>query len=803
MRRAIDEPTRAAAWDTTRSITFAELDALAGTLAGLLLAHPLGGTADGPVFVPVLVDRDVESVIAVHAVVRAGLAFSPIDAATPPAMLAELVARMGHPRTAVITRPGQEALLPAGMTALLVPDAPGEIAPPQPVRPDDLALVVFTSGSTGQPKGVLVDWAGLALGAVLEGDAALETPPSYRTFVMTPFTFLEGLVRVLQVGSGPTISLADPRTTDPIELMERVEREGLQVMSLVPSLAAVVLDRWAAGRRLETVKVLNTFGEALDWQQVPRLRNLIAPDAVILAKYGSTEGLSEVLRLTITPDTPIGTGPIPLGRPVTPGRARLVPVGSDPSGPKEIVFVGHLSVGYLGEPGQTALKFGRDDDGTRWWRSGDIATVSPDGIYHRLGRLDDLVKIRGKLVEPSEPQRVLSAIPGIRAALVLPQAGPDGAYRLVAHVEVDDAAALTPGDVRTQLAQALPPHLVPHLLVRHDRLPLNDRGKTDRQALLAAEPVPWLTSAPRPTVGEAERFATSAAGIVLDWPQVSPDDDLWELGLDSLSSVELAVLLSDAGWPGLEPTALLDHRTPAALARLRDDPIAPGPVVRLNAGGTRPPVYCIPGSGGTAMAYRWVADALGADRPVVVIEQRGLHSPGRPDRTVERAAARALDHIEPEAGPEPTVIIGYSGGGVVAYEVAVRMEELGRPVRLVLLDAATATATERQPSPGPLRSAKRAVMRTWLSVLPGRTVPHELRYRAYFHLGGRAALRYRLRPAAFPVTLFHPAGSAFPEHWLRLGDRVRLVEVGGDHYTMLEPPYARPLVESMRPLIDA
>ena len=611
-----------------------------------------------------------------------------------------------------------------------------------------------------------------------------------------------------------------------------------------------VMGHWPAGRRLEHVRSLNTFGEALLWDDVPRLRTLIRDDAVLISKYGTSEAVGGLLRHVIPASMPLGTGRVPLGSVpgplVEPGGVRLEPLGGEPGAPREIVVTGHVASGYLSEPELTARTFGIDPDGTRWWRSGDLAEASADGVFRHLGRVDDLVKIRGQLVEPSESDRVLRSIPGIRRVLVQPQTAADGSARLVAHLEVDADSGLTAAQVRTRLSSSMAPHQVPSVLVRHDRLPLNDRGKTDRAALRALPAVPWLSSAPRPSASDPERFAALAAGQVLG-TVVHPDDDLWELGLDSLASVELGVILAEAGWTDLEPTALLEHRTPAALARLRDaDRSARRPVVVIHPDGRLRPIICIPGAGGTALAFRWLARELGEDQPLVVVEPVGLHSPGRPDRTVEQAAGRALDEIDRLPDLDPAVIVGYSAGGAIAYEIAGRLAGRGRSVHAVLLDTAVArpagssrpgttgtdaTDTRRSDAAGPdtdkdgpgaVATARRAAVRTWLRVFPASTVPPTQRYRAYYHLGVRAQDRYRPQPPTFPVTHLRPRGSALRPDWAALIDgmalvggttlaggttlpdgttlvgRTDVVAVDGDHYSMLEPPQVAGLAEGIR-----
>ena len=600
--------------------------------------------------------------------------------------------------------------------------------------------------------------------------------------------------------------MVDLALQDPRDLLERIDREGLTTVAFVPSFITTLTERWPAGRRLESATLAITFGEPLHWEQVTRLRALVSADAVIRSKYGASESLGEAIRFDVRPEDDVGTGPVPLGWPVPTSRARLAPIdASEPHGPTQIVLMGRLASGYLDDPDATATTFGRDPDGARWWLSGDVATQTEDGCYHRVGRIDDFVKIRGRLVEPSQPQHALQRIPGVRSAVVLPQPAMDGTPALVGHLELDDDATLTPEDVRGSLASALPSYLVPSLLVRHERLPLTASGKVDRQRLLSAPPEPWRSVTRRRARTESERFAAMTAAYILGRADVGPDDDLWDLGLDSLAAVELVGRLADAGWAAQEPTVLLEHRTPAALARLQGEPHRTGPLVRLEPRGDAAPLFCIPGAGGTALAFPWLAEHLGARYPCVVIEAHGLHGPGRMDSTVGSAAERVARAVEAEQPGGPVVLVAHSAGGAVAYEAAHRLVQRSRSVRLLLLDPVLGgpDSTEGDHLKVASRTMRRRALRVWLRVMPARTVPAERRYRAFLEIGARALRRYRPPHATFPVVVFPVEGWTGSATLHALADDVTVIPVGGDHRTMLEPPHvsglAREISAVLRP----
>jgi len=816
--RAATAPHAVALHDRDRSLTLEELAGLAGTTARML-AERCGPGSDERPPIPVIVERDVDALVAVHAAMRAGLAFAPIDPALPPAAVDALLARLGRPPVVLGTRPEHRRLVPADTDVLTVATTVDDPLPPQPVEPNDRALVLFTSGSTGHPKGVVIEWWMLATKhqsprRLRRNTAGLHLPN------LAPFHWTAGLGSALDVADGVQVGIIDASLLDPVELLELIDHHRFDQLAMVPSLALQVLDRWPDGRRLESVRRLESYGEALTWEHVPAMRRLVHVDASIATMYGSSEGVHGALGLTIGPDTPLGRGRVPVGFPNEPGRVRVEPMGDAPDAPREIVITGAVAREYLGDPELTAARFGVDADGTRWWRSGDLAEIDADGAYHLIGRVDDLVKIRGRLVEPAEPERVLHELPGIRQAVVLAHTTRGGATRLVGHVELEAAATLTPRQVNARLREHLAPHLVPRPLVRHDRLPRTRTGKVDRVRLLAEPLAPWTDAPARRVHDDIERAVAAIAAEILELDQVHPDDDLWELGLDSLAAVELVAACSELGFGELEPTASLEHPSAAALAALLRSgaPERTSIAVVLNPDGVRPPLHCIPGGGGTALAFHWLARALGDDQPVVVIEAQGLHTPGRPDRTIHAAAMRAVHEIEHRQPEGRLVVAGHSAAGAIAVEAARELARRGRAVHAVLLDtpapapdgARGRSRRERisahlagRTVPEVLRATVRRAHAERIAVHPGRpTRVTSVRYRAFTLITARALRRHRTVPVTFPVTLLHTAEMRHPDRWHGLAGELDLRLVEGDHLTMLQPPHATGLADQLAAVLD-
>ncbi|MFO1537454.1 MAG: alpha/beta fold hydrolase, partial [Actinomycetota bacterium] len=808
----------------------AELDALVGSVARVIREHwssADAGPSGRPVPLPVVVGRDRWSVVALLAAMRAGVAHVPIAADLPPAALAQLLDRLGRP-SVVLGPPGLHLPVPAGVTlvpaALEVDDPIG----PQPVEPDAVAVVLFTSGSTGRPKGVVFSWRNLG---ALAAQADFRVAAAEHRGLTAPLHWAGGYSVTVRIGNGRSVSLQPPGPPDPVALLEWLDREQVDLVSVPPSFAAQLVGRWPAGRRLERVRRLNASGEHLLWEHVPGLRALIAPDAVIEGVYGSTEGGSiAVCRMVIGPDHEVESGRIPLGEWELPRRGRLEPVADAGGDLAEIVVAGGVAHGYWDDPELEATQFGRDPDGTRVLRTGDLARIDDRGRLTLAGRVDELVKVRGIRVEPAEVERGFERIAGIRQSVVLAHAT-DRGTRLVAHLVLDPGASCTPASVRHTLAERLPPHLVPSPLVVHDDLPRLPNGKIDRQTLRSGPVEPWRTATPRPPRDALEADVLVVCAEVLELDDVGLDDDLWELGLDSLRAVELAGGVSELGWGPFDPSLPLRHVSAAGIAEaLRegaagDDPYRPSEVVCLTDGSpTGPaPVVAFPGAGGTATTFVWLARALGPDHAFSVVEAHGLHTPGRPDRTIAAAADRAADLVVTAHPTGPLVLVGHSAGGAVAYETAGRLVGRGRTVRVVLLDvcltarphgagpdapvlpdppaggtAPTGTRARRRLRRLPRRIFDEARLR-WRTLRPGPPSRDLVRFRAFGRIGERALREFRPGPPTFPTRLLHVDDRARAD-WTAFVPELDCRVVPGLHLTMLRPPHVDVVAEQVRAL---
>ena len=852
-----------------------ELDELVASLAGAIRERRVATGIPDDAVVPLFLRADRWSVVALLAALHAGVPFAPLDADTPVAVRAAALARLGDPSWVIVTgdgdgkRDGTDAL--HGLGALDVRTARGRPVPPQPVRSDSPATIVFTSGSTGAPKGVVFGW-GLWDALVAEAEAHRVTGDDGRPgarAVCLPMHWVAGMRSLGQMATGAPLFVADPSAGDPAALFARLERAAPAHVSFPPALAGAFARHAPAGRRLESVRSVSLGGLSVSGADARALRAVLAPGAFLRTVYGASEtGGIGVVGLAIAADDELPDGVLPLGRPGDPDRVRLEPVvppdwaadgpsdwpsdwpagGDEPDvGPTsepdgevfELIVRGVVALGYLDDPAATGSRFGTDADGTRWWRSGDLVRVLPDGLLVLVGRRDDVVKVNGKLAAPAEPERVLSTMPAVREVAVVATSGAHG-DRLVGHVVVDDGIAV--GTVREWCTGRLPSHLVPSSFVRHDALPRLPTGKVDRLSLVRTTASPWRDGNRRIPGDALEAEVCQLAQEVLgpEAGRVFPDDDLWLLGLDSLGAVELAEACVDLGFGPFDPVATPEHLTPALIAdelRRADRTRPQSTVVWRNADGGLPPVFAIPGAGGTSLGFRHLAHALGDDQPLVVVEARGLRNPSRVDRTIGEMGAHAARAVTEAAPTGALRIVGHSVGGAIAYETGRLLAAEGRDVSVVLVDArlsrrtvpsrsvpgtARRAATPAVPAPmlppmpgsaGPARrsvmerasSARRLAMTHVRSFVPGPPDNSPERFNAFTLIGARAIRRFRPTPADLPVVLLYVEGSRAPSDWRAHLPAIECIAVGGDHHSVLAPPHVAAVARRLvgpDPLVD-
>ena len=574
-RQAALAPDAVALVSGDESLTYAEVGERAGRLAGVL-----AGRGAGPErVVAVMMPRSADMVVAVLAVLLAGAAYLPVDPAYP----AERVAFMlgdAHPAVVVTTREcaGQ---LPGGVPRLVLDD-PAEaarVAAARPardaaVRPASPAYVIYTSGSTGRPKAVVVEHGGMASHLIAKVEC-LGLSAGDRVVLNAPVTFDVSVWQMLAplVSGGCVRVVGAEAAADPAALAGVAARDGVSVLEVVPSLLRAALDAGEVrpGRLgLGGLRWLVVTGEALPGELCGRWLQASGGVPMVNA-YGPAECSDDVTHAVISGAGLPGAGRdvVPVGRPVANTRVfvldswlRLVPAGV--AGELYVAGV-QLGRGYLGRAGLTAGRFVACPFGAgeRMYRTGDLVRWSAGGELVFLGRADDQVKVRGHRVELGEVEAVLAGLPGVAQAVAVVREDRPGDRRLVGYVVPGPGGGAGGAGLRELAGRVLPEYMVPAAVVEVAELPLTPNGKVDRRALPAPD-LAGLAGSRRPRTPQEEVLCEIFADV-LGLPRVGIDDSFFELGGDSIRSIQVVSRARRAGL-ATSPADIFTHRTVVALA---------------------------------------------------------------------------------------------------------------------------------------------------------------------------------------------------------------------------------------------
>ena len=573
--RAAVAPDEIVAEHAGSTLTRAELDDRADRAARALLERGLQPED----VVAVVADRELDWLVAVLAVFRAGGAYLPVEPHFPPDRIARTLGRAGC-RFALTTPGAREHLDSAGVpaTVLTVAEAvaaAGTSGPLPAVPADGLAYLYFTSGSTGEPKGAMCEHAGMLnhLLAKIEdlelGEGCVVAQTAPQCFDISLWQLVAGPL----VG-GRTLLVEQDTILDVRRFVATLAERRVTVAQLVPSYLEIVLSHLEQHpTALPDLRMVSATGEALKMELVERWFRTM-PGVPLVNAYGLTE-TSDDTNHAVLRSVPDGER-VPLGPPVPGVKVYVVDPDLAPvplGAPGEIVFSGVcVGRGYVNDPERTAAAFGPDPHrpGERLYRSGDHGRWRPDGQLEFLGRRDNQVKIRGFRIEIGEVENALLRVPGVRDACVVVAELPGGPQLVAFHAgEGPDQAG-----VQARLAEGLPAYMVPPTVHRLDPLPVTPNGKVDRKALAArATAVPIAApAAPAPYPartgegGPAEQRVLEAVTRVLDLPAgtVSPADHFVELGGSSLSAVKLVLALDRA----VTVRDVLDHPVLSDLAGL-------------------------------------------------------------------------------------------------------------------------------------------------------------------------------------------------------------------------------------------
>ncbi|HBR2011556.1 TPA: enterobactin non-ribosomal peptide synthetase EntF [Klebsiella pneumoniae] len=659
--------------------------------------------------VAVALPRSVFLTLALHGIVEAGAAWLPLDTGYPDDRL-RMMLEDARPSLLIATEdqlarfsdiPGLESL------CYQQPLAAGDDAPLAVSKPDHTACIIFTSGSTGRPKGVMVGQTAIVNRLLWMQDryplsaddvVAQKTPCSFDVSVWEfwwPFI------------AGAQLVMAEPEAhRDPQAMQQFFARYGVTTTHFVPSMLAAFVasldaDSVAACRTLRRVFC---SGEALptelcrEWERLTGapLHNLYGPtEAAVDVSWYPACG-SELAAVT-------GSS-VPIGWPVWNTGLRILDAAMRPVPPGvagDLYLTGiQLAQGYLGRPDLTASRFIADPfaPGERMYRTGDVARWLTNGAVEYLGRSDDQLKIRGQRIELGEIDRVMSALPDVGQAVshacVFNQAAATGgdARQLVGYLVSDSGLPLDTAALKARLAEQLPPHMVPVVLMQLAELPLSANGKLDRKAL----PLPTLGGerSGRPPEPGMETLVAAAFSQLLGCEVNDIDADFFALGGHSLLAMRLAAQLSRQLARQVTPGQVMVASTVGKLSALLAADLSDEQAQRLGLDtllplreSDGPTLFCFHPASGFAWQFSVLARYLSPRWSITGIQSPRPQGPMASAASLDEVCEHHLQTLLAQQPHGPYYLFGYSLGGTLAQGIAARLRQRGEAVAFLgLLD---------------------------------------------------------------------------------------------------------------------
>ena len=659
--------------------------------------------------VAVALPRSVFLTLALHGIVEAGAAWLPLDTGYPDDRL-RMMLEDARPSLLIASEdqlarfsdiPGLESL------CYQQPLAVAEDAPLALSKPDHTAYIIFTSGSTGRPKGVMVGQTAIVNRLLWMQDryplsaddvVAQKTPCSFDVSVWEfwwPFI------------AGARLVMAEPEAhRDPQAMQQFFAHYGVTTTHFVPSMLAAFVasldaDSVAACRTLRRVFC---SGEALPTELCREWERLTG--APLHNLYGPTEAAVDVSWYPACgPELAAVTGSsVPIGWPVWNTGLRILDGAMRPVPPGvagDLYLTGiQLAQGYLGRPDLTASRFIADPfaPGERMYRTGDVARWLANGAVEYLGRSDDQLKIRGQRIELGEIDRVMSALPDVAQAVshacVFNQAAATGgdARQLVGYLVSDSGLPLDTAALKARLAEQLPPHMVPVVLMQLADLPLSANGKLDRKAL----PLPTLGGerSGRPPEPGMETVVAAAFSQLLGCEVNDIDADFFALGGHSLLAMRLAAQLSRQLARQVTPGQVMVASTVGKLSALLAADLSDEQAQRLGLDALLPlresdgpTLFCFHPASGFAWQFSVLARYLSPRWSITGIQSPRPQGPMASAASLDEVCEHHLQTLLAQQPHGPYYLFGYSLGGTLAQGIAARLRQRGEAVAFLgLLD---------------------------------------------------------------------------------------------------------------------
>ncbi|TWR27177.1 amino acid adenylation domain-containing protein [Mucilaginibacter achroorhodeus] len=690
---AMQYPDKVALKFGKEEYTYAKLNDKSNQFAAVLIENGVK-VADK---VAISVDRDADLVIALLGIMKAGATYIPLDPIFPINRINYMLEDSAA--VVLVTTKKYSGKYISNAKELLLDDIMpklGNYADSDPavvVQGEDLLYILYTSGSTGQPKGVQIKHHN-AVNFLYSMQKQPGLTAADKLLAVTTISFdIAGLELWLPLITGAQIVLADAiMAKDGQELLQTIRNEQITVMQATPYTWRIMLE---AGWGAEQVKVI-CGGEALPMDLAQRI---LERASSLWNVYGPTE---TTIWSTLK-EIKASDGFISIGRPIDNTYIYILDKFQNPLGPGaagEIYIAGEgVAKGYLNQPALTEEKFVHDPFDTItpnpvMYRTGDLGTFTADGDLMYISRIDAQVKIRGYRIETGEIEFNLGKEEAIKQAVVVARNDKNGVAKLVAYVLLNDnfKGIENPTDLiqkwRTDLRNSVPDYMLPDNFAIIDEMPMTPNGKVDKKVLAAsdidaAETVKYVA----PTT-DTERLLSTIWKELLGIEQVGINDNFFELGGHSLIAVKVMARIEQETGERLPLAILFENSTIEKLAAVMDSDVSAvswDSLVPIKPTGSKVPIYIVHGAGLNVLLFNTLANNVDDEQPVYGLQAKGLNGVDEPLNRMEDMAAHYVSSILAQNPDGPYALAGFSFGGLIAFEMARQMKALNKDVRMLAM----------------------------------------------------------------------------------------------------------------------
>ncbi len=643
--------------------TYSELNRTANQIAQTFLQ----ACRPGEQRIGLLFEHDAPMIAGILGVLKAGKTYVPLDPTFPAERLSYLLE--DSQSTVVLTNRRNIALAKSltngGLQLINADEIDAEVSTGNPnlrISPDTLAYILYTSGSTGMPKGVMQNHRNV-LHHIRSYTNNLHLNSDDRLTLFSSYGFDAAVMDIFgALLNGASLHPMDIKEEDPSALFHRVTREKITVYHSTPTVYRYLMNALTGREDLSKIRFVVLGGEEVHREDIDLFKKIFSSHAIFVNGLGPSES-TVTLQYFVNHETEITGNIVPVGYPVEDTEVLLLNKAGKPGEVYGEIGIrsAHVALGYWRKPEMTRAAFLPDPEcrAKRIYRSGDLGRLLPDGSIAFTGRKDFQVKIRGVRIEPGEIEATLSQQPGVRECVVLAREDVLGDKRLVVYIVANQQRAPSAHDLRSFLKRKLPDHMVPSAFVYLDldALPRTPNGKVDRSAL----PAPDYTrqeqdAAPVAPRDGLEQQLRQVWEKVLRVRPIGIRDNFFDLGGHSLLAVRLFAQIEKVMGKSLPVAALFHAPTIEQLAGLmsqQEEAAQWKSLVAIQPGGSRPPLFCVHAHDGGVLFWRDLAKHLGSDQPFYALQPQGLDGSEPLHSRIEEMAAHYIKEIRTPAARRP------------------------------------------------------------------------------------------------------------------------------------------------------